>query len=101
MIKGQTKSGIEFTLNEEIKNDVRFVRYYRKIKDENVNKEEKADYVFLFLEVIFGSERGVNNFMNTVASVHDGVCTPEALWDELNEMLEVLDVKNSSSSQAS
>lgn len=95
MIKGETKSGISFTLNEHVKDDTRFLYYITRIKSEQVSKEEKGEDVFNLLKVIFGSDEGMINFMNAVAATHDGVCDSENLLSELNEMMEALDVKNS------
>lgn len=101
MIKGQTKSGIEFTLDERIKDDTRFLYFMRKIKDESIDAETRGGYIVDMLTLIFGTDAAVINFMDAVATVHGGVCEAEQMLAELHEMFDALNVKNSSSSQAS
>lgn len=98
MVKGKTKSGIKFQLNERVKDDARFVFYYAKAQDKNATPEEQASAMMGFLRLFFGSDEGILQFMDAVAAVHDGVCDNEAMMAEISEMLEALNAKNSSSS---
>lgn len=98
MIKGKTKSGIDFTLDERIKDDTRFLFYITRIRNEKLDKETRSEDVINLLTLIFGSDKGVIDFMNAVAATHDGVCDSELLLSELNEMFEAMEVKNSLSS---
>lgn len=98
MVKGKTKSGIEFTLNEKIKDDARFLYYITRLKNDSIEDESKIDDVYNMLKLIFGSDEGMIGFMNAVAAVHDGVCDKDVLISELNEMFEAINAKNSSSS---
>ena len=95
MISGKTKSGIEFTLNEKIKDDARFIYYIARVKNENISKEERSEDTMNLLKLICGSDEGVIGFMDAVAATHEGVCEVTVLMSELNEMFEALNVKNS------
>lgn len=95
MISGKTKSGIEFTLNEKIKDDARFIYYIARVKNESISKEERSEDTMNLLKLIFGSDEGVIGFMDAVAATHEGVCEVTVLMSELNEMFEALNVKNS------
>lgn len=100
IIKGETKSGIKFTLNSDIKEDTRFLLYYVNMFDESVPAIEKGKAIIDILELVFGSREGAAQFMDAVASVHDGVCKTEIMMEELNEMFEALNVKNLKSSHS-
>lgn len=92
MVKGETKSGIKFQLNPKVKEDTRLLFYLTKLHSEDT--EEQNEALFSVLKLIFGGENGLITFMDAVASVHEGVCSPSCLMEELNEMFEALDLKN-------
>lgn len=98
MVKGKTKSGIKFQLDERIKDDARFLYYLAKAQDEESDMGEKSKAITGILKLIFGNDEGVINFMNAVASVNDGICNVEVMLSELTEMFDALNAKNSSSS---
>lgn len=98
MVKGTTKSGIKFQLDERIKDDARFLYYLAKSQDEDADTAEKSKAVMGMLKLIFGDDDGVISFMNTVASTNDGVCSVDVMLSELTEMFEALNAKNLSSS---
>ena len=94
MLKGKTKSGINFEIDERIKDDTRFLQYVVELQNEDDDLlRQKALYDLLGL--VFGGRKGVIAFQNTVASVNDGCCTSEVLLKELNEIFEALNVKKS------
>ena len=95
MIKGKTKSGIKFNLDERIKDDARLLYMLVQIQSDKVSTERKGTLVFEMLNIVFGSEEGVMIFMDEVASKHDGFCTNDVLLAELNEIFEALGAKNS------
>lgn len=95
LIKGKTKSGIEFTINPAIKDDSRLLYLLTKLQDETLQPMEQSKYMFSMLELIFGGGDGLANFMNAVAAAHDGVADTKNLMAEMNEMFEVLSLKNS------
>ena len=94
MVKGKTKSGIKYQINEAVKDDARLLYLLVQIQREDVSVEKKGRLVVDMLTLIFGDD-GIMTFMNAVAAAHDGVCTSEALLAELNEILESLNAKNS------
>ena len=98
MVKGKTKSGIKFQLDERIKDDARFLYYLAKAQSDDADMSEKSKAVMGILTLIFGNDEGVINFMNTVASVNEGVCSVDVMLSEITEMFEALNAKNSSSS---
>ena len=101
MVKGKTKSGIKFTLDERIKDDARFLYYLTKAQDDSIEFEEKSRAIMSILKLIFGTDEGVITFMDAVASVNEGVCDVKIMLSELTEMFEALDAKNLSSSPQS
>lgn len=98
MVKGKTKSGIKFQLDERIKDDARFLYYLAKSQDENADVSERSKDVMGILKLVFGNDDGVINFMNAVANANDGVCNVEVMMSELTEMFDAINAKNSSSS---
>lgn len=98
MVKGKTKSGIKFQLDERIKDDARFLYYLTKAQDEESDMGEKSKAIMGILNLIFGKDEGVINFMNAVASVNGGICNVEVMLSELTEMFDAINAKNSSSS---
>ena len=98
MVKGKTKSGIKFQLDERIKDDARFLYYLAKAQDEESDMGEKSKAIVGILKLVFGNDDGVINFMNAVASTNEGVCNVEVMMSELTEMFDAINAKNSSSS---
>ena len=97
IVKGKTKSGLNFSVDERIKEDGRFLHYLAKAqKTEEV--AEAAQAVEDLLALIFGGDDGVINFMNAVAAQHNGFCQVSVMIDELKEILDAINAKNSSSS---
>ena len=94
MVKGKTKSGIKFEINEAIKEDTRLVYLCVQMQREDVPAEKKAQYIFDLLSLIFG-EDGVMPFMDEVAAKHKGICSTETMMAELTEIFEALNAKNS------
>ena len=94
MVKGKTKSGIKFQINESVRDDARLLYMLVQLQREDVSLEEKGKIVFDMLTLIFGND-GVMAFMNEVADKHDGICSTEAMLSELNEILESVNAKNS------
>ena len=100
MVKGKTKSGIQFQLDERIKDDTRFLFFLTMMKSDNIDVVEKGKHVINMLKLIFGTEEGVLQFMDAVAAVNDGVCDTTTMLSELTDMFDALDAKNLSSSQS-
>lgn len=100
MVKGKTKSGIQFQLDERIKDDARFLYYLSQINNEKLDVVDRSGNVVSMLKLIFGTEEGVLQFMDAVAAVNNGVCDNKTMLSELSEMFDALDAKNSLSSQS-
>lgn len=100
VVKGKTKSGIQFQMDERIKSDARFLYYLTKAQEED-NMAEQSKAIIGLLKLIFGTDEGVITFMDAVASKHGGVCDVPTMLAELNEIFEALNAKNSSSSPES
>lgn len=94
MVKGKTKSGIKYQINEAIREDTRLLFLLVQLQSKDVPVEKKSEVMFNMLTLIFGAE-GVMPFMNEVANKHNGVCSTEAMVAELNEILESINAKNS------
>ena len=94
MVKGKTKSGIKYQINEAIRDDARLVFLLVQLQSKEVPVEKKTEALYNMLALIFGND-GVMPFMNEVAIKHDGVCSTEAMIAELNEILESVNAKNS------
>lgn len=95
IVTGKTSSGIQFTLNKRIKDDARLLFWLSRIQDESLDVMERNKALFSLLGLIFGSDDGLNVFLNEVAAKHDGVADITSLMTELNEMFEALAIKNS------
>lgn len=65
----------------------------RAQNEEDPSKRNK--HMMDLLALIFGSDDNVMDFMNAVAGAHKGVCSPENLINELKQMLEAINAKNS------
>ena len=98
MVKGKTKSGIKFQLDERIKDDARFLYYMAKSQDDEADTAEKSKAIMGMLKLIFGNDDGVISFMNTVASTNNGICSIDVMLSELTEIFDAINAKNSSSS---
>jgi hypothetical protein len=98
MVKGKTKSGIKFQMDERIKDDARFLYYLAKAQDSDADVSEQSKAVMGILKLVFGTDEGVINFMDAVASTNGGVCDIKTMLDELTEMFDALNAKNLSSS---
>ena len=95
MVRGKTKSGIKFQIDERIKDDTRFLYYLNKLSKPSDDIEKQNASLMGLIELIFGSDEGVIGFMNAVAAAHDGVCDGHIMFMELSEILEKVKAKNS------
>ena len=96
MVKGTTKSGIAFELDERIKDDARLTYLLVKIQKtaESASLMDTGRAMNELLDLIFGSDENTFMFMNEVADKHDGVCSTAVMLEELTEMLDALNAKN-------
>lgn len=94
MVKGKTKSGIKFQIDERIKDDARFLYYLARAQDEEADVTDQSKAIMGILKLIFGTDEGVINFMDAVAAVNGGVCNVKTMLAELTEMFEAINAKN-------
>lgn len=100
-MKGKTKSGIKYTIDERVKDDARFLYYLAKMQNKTEDEMSRVNAVMDMMKLIFGSDEGVIQFMNAVAECHEGVCDMGTMITELTEMFDGMNAKNSSSSRKS
>ena len=93
MVKGKTKSGIAFKIDERIKDDAR-VTYLLVRMQSDIEPLEVGRAMNDLLALIFGSSGGVYAFMNEVAAKHGGVCSNESMLQEITEIFEAIKAKN-------
>ena len=94
VVKGKTKSGIKFQMDDRIKDDARFMYYLAKAQDSEADVSEQSKAVMGIMKLIFGSDDGVIEFMNAVAATNKGVCDIKTMLAELTEMFDALNAKN-------
>lgn len=109
MIKGKTKSGIKFEVDERIQNDWRYQKRLSKLitlskkleKDETDTEAiaEITNIIDQLEQLMFGGEAGAEAFEEVVANAHGGICDPSVFQTELMEIITAT-AKKSSSSQA-
>lgn len=95
IVKGQTKTGIQFTLDKRIKDDARLLFWLSRLQNESLDWGDRNKALFSLLELIFGTGEGLGTFMNEVAVKHNGIADIKSLMEELNDMFEALAIKNS------
>ena len=94
MVKGKTKSGIAFEIDERIKDDTRLMTLIVKMKDAT-DTIEAGKALNQLLALIFGSDDNAYTFMNEVAERNEGVCSPDNMFAELTEILDSINAKKS------
>ena len=95
IVKGKTKSGIKFQMDDRIKDDARFLYYLSKAQDTEAELTEQSKAVMGILKLVFGSDEGVISFMDAVAATNDGICNVKTMLDEFTEMFDAINAKNS------
>ena len=101
MVKGKTKSGIKYQIDERVKDDARVLFYMTKLQEfakaeattEVITEAGKA--VFKLLALIFGSDEGIEAFMNEVAAHNKGSCDTTTMLKEVLDIFEGIKAKNS------
>lgn len=101
MVKGTTKSGIKFQIDERVKDDARLLRLFTKMQKKDIEPEEAAGLAMRTIDFIFGGEEGSDAFMDAVAAAHNGICDTKIMIKELTEILDACKLKNSSASHKS
>lgn len=92
MITGKTKSGIKFSINENVKKDTRFIQYATEMQ--SGDEMEQTQAFFDLMKMMFGGRKGLIAFQEEVAKKHDGICDTEILTKEFTEIIEIAGLKN-------
>lgn len=95
IIKGKTQTGIKFALDKRIQDDSRLLLYLTRLDDKKRTDLERGQALMSLLELMFGSDDGLEIFMNEVAAKHNGIADKDSLMAELSDILEALKLKNS------
>ena len=97
MVTGKTKTGFEYSIDERIVKNYRYVRALAKLK-----KGDNAEKFLAFDQIstlMLGDK--VEDLITHVETLHDGYAPIEAIGAEVTEMMGALTPKNSISSQES
>ena len=97
MVTGKTKTGFEYSIDERIVKDYRYVRALAKL-----NKGDNAEKFIAFDEIstlLLGGK--VEDLIKHVEGLNGGYAPLEAMAAEMNEIIEACSPKNSSSSPES
>ena len=92
IIKGTTSSGLKFQINPELREDTRTLMYLTKMQDNNLEPMEQSKALFKLLDLMF--KDGIEDFLNTVAYLHGGFASTEAVISELKEIFDTAKLKN-------
>lgn len=87
-MKGKTKSGFEFDVEDTVLDD------YRILKALNEVSEGKSGKVTYIINKLLGSEQE-EALMTHVEELNNGKCSASGMVAELNEIFEALKAKNS------
>lgn len=99
MDKGITKSGLKFTINEEISKKGEIAFYLADLQREDVPDDEKVKIFNEFLlETIFGGISGKYEFIRESKRIHGENATIAEMMGDIREIFEAINEKNSSSS---
>lgn len=101
VINGKTTSGIGFSIDNRVKDDVRLLYVLTKVQNPKTTPEEAASLLMSMLGIIFGGDEGALVFMNAVAEANNGVCDTTTMVRELTEIMDACKLKNSSPSHKS
>lgn len=95
IVSGKTKSGIAYTVDRRVRQDSRFLHLLVKMQDKKRAELERAEALFSLLEMLFGGDDNILIFENEVAAHHDGICSQEQLIEELKDIFDAINAKNS------
>ncbi len=93
IVKGTTSSGLKYQIDPKIKEDMRTLMYLTRMQDKKLEPLEQSEALFKLLDMMFGS--GIEDFMNEVAYLHDGLVSTDILIAELREIFDSVKLKNS------
>lgn len=97
MVQGKTKTGFEYSIDERIVKDYRYVRALAKLnKGDNIDKFLAFDQISTLM---LGNK--VDDLICHVEKLNDGYASIEAIGAEMTEIIEACSPKNSFSSPES
>lgn len=95
MIKGKTKTGFKFEIDERLAEDWRLLEAITLADSRNVTERVKGTTTVV--DMLLGKNK--NQLMEHIMKLHDGYVPTTALTDELASMLSsIKELKNSTSS---
>lgn len=96
MIKGVTSSGFEYEINENIKQDWRFVQKLTKLKELEESDSKEIDFINIMadMESLIFADKG-KAFEKHIASKNDGLVPTLVVLKELLEIIKNKETKNS------
>lgn len=93
-IEGVTPNGVHFSIDGKMLNDIRVIKALSEVKEKQDNDLMGATAAtFKLCKLLFGSDVGVDRFIDSIAEVHDG-CPPDVFINELKAVLEKVNAKN-------
>lgn len=97
MVQGKTKTGFEYSIDERIVKDYRYVRALAKLnKGDNIDKFLAFDQISTLM---LGNK--VEDLITHIENLNDGYAPIEAIGAEVTEIIGALTPKNSISSPES
>lgn len=85
MVKGTTKTGFKFTIDERVLSDYRLLAALRKITSTEISETEKIGAVMDVTEFILGEQK--EKLMKHVEKLNDGFCPFKAVEEEVGDII--------------
>lgn len=93
MIEGKTKKGVSYKVKKDALNDMRLVLRLSDMQRYMNDGLKSAQAINGLLRFLFVDDEAVDVFMDEVADKHDGICTPDAMIEELTDIFDALKAK--------
>lgn len=93
IISLETRSGIKVTIDKRVKDDVRLLFILADIQDTDKDATSQIATFKELMDLLFGD--GSKAFLREISAHHDGVVDTKALMEELTDIFEALNLKNS------
>lgn len=95
LITGETRSGIKFSVDKRVKDDVRVMHFMTQMQNKSLDTMTQSQALFSLLELMFGKSEGLTIFLSEVAAHHNGVADVNSLIEELTDLFDTIRLKNS------
>ncbi|MCQ2211306.1 MAG: hypothetical protein MJZ34_13560 [Paludibacteraceae bacterium] len=92
MIKGETKSGFKFEIDERVLKDWRVIRLVAKI-EKNENPMDTVEYIENVGNKIL-TEKGFNKLLKHIEKQNDGFCLIDDVGNEIADIFAQINSKN-------